>query len=107
MNAMSPLGWIVLIGAVVAGAAMIIMQHWGSIKPWLEKVWNEIKQTTLIVWNSIKDFFVQWGPAILSALTLGILPLVTLIVTHWDQIKSYTIQVWDGMLNGIRNLWTG
>jgi phage-related protein len=83
--AMGPIGLVI---AAVVGLAVLIVQHWDTIK-----------RVTLQVWGAVRDFVVgaargvlawlrsNW-PLLLAILTGPIGLAVLAIVRHWDQIKA-------------------
>lgn len=106
MDAMNPVGWVILIGAAIAGIAVLIYTHWNQIKSFLSATWDFIKSTAASVWNGITAFFKKWGVDLLAAFVPAIgLPI--LIAQHWSQITQIADQIWNGLVNWIKNLWNG
>lgn len=76
------------------GLPLLIFQHWGAIKGFLQDVWNDVY-----------GFFKQWGPLILAVLVpfIGI-PL--LIIQHWQQIATFFTRIFNGIMSALKAWWS-
>lgn len=105
----SPLTWVVVgIVALIAGLALLVA-NWDTVTAFLSETWD-----TFVAWigpaissvgdwfvnlgNGIVDFFVEWGPKFLIALTGPIGWLVAWLVTNWDSVYETATAKWDGLL---------
>jgi TP901 family phage tail tape measure protein len=90
------------IAALVAGG-VLLYKNWDTIKEKVSEVWESVKTTISNAANAVVEFLKQWGPLILVAITGPIGLLVYAVATHWDQIKQFTLQVWEAIKNFVVN----
>lgn len=91
----------ILIVAAIAAIGFVVyevIKHWDAISAYFKNFckWLVSLFSGLLTW--LKDFFSQWGPAILAVLVpfLGI-PL--LIWQHWNKIVEWLQPIFDWMCN--------
>ncbi|WP_422406975.1 hypothetical protein [Acinetobacter sp. HRXRD-152] len=102
----NPFTWIAIaIGAVIA-AVFLMWQNWDTVSKWLTESWNWIKSTAETVWNGLMEFFKEWGVVILGALGGPIGILAALIYKYWDEIKAFSIELWNSLKEYLSALWT-
>jgi hypothetical protein len=118
----SPIGWIVLLIAAIAGAAYLIIKNWDTVKAWFGTFWNWMMTSpmawllgpiTLVVrmgewivknWDVVKIWFGKfWEGMMASPLKFllgpiaGVIGAVGLIIKAWEPIKSFFSGLWDGI----------
>lgn len=103
VDAVNPIGWIVLAVAALGALAYEIYKHWDEITSATVKAWHAIENFFVNTWNNIVAFFKKEGPTIAHWLPFG--DLVVYIVTHWDQIKTTTINTWNAITKWLADAW--
>ncbi|MBP1992551.1 phage tail tape measure protein [Paenibacillus eucommiae] len=94
----NPIGLVALaIGALIA-AGIALYMNWDKVSAFLSASWEWIKETAVNVFNWLVDFFIEWGPLILAALTGPVGILVYAIVKYWDEIKEFTVNIWNSIM---------
>ncbi|MGH0775295.1 phage tail protein, partial [Bacillus mobilis] len=103
---MSPFTWIAIaVGALIA-AFILLWQNWDTVSKWLSESWNWIKSVAETVWNGLMEFFKEWGVVLLGALAGPIGVLAALIYKYWDEIKAFSIELWNSLKEYLSALWT-
>ncbi len=94
----SPVGAVVGIIMLIAGAVYLIYSNWDTLKEYFGNFFAWLKNIFGQFWEWLKNFFSQWGPTILTIIApcLGI-PL--LIWQHWDKLKEWLQPIFDWMCN--------
>lgn len=83
---------ILIIIAVIAGAAYLIYSNWDKLGPWFKQLWEGIKNVFFSVWEGIKNYLLNWT-------------LFGLIYQHWDKIDAYIRKVWGNIRAYLSNKW--
>ncbi|MGG6311562.1 phage tail tape measure protein [Paenibacillus macerans] len=98
------IGIAVAIGLAIAGIILII-KNWGTIGPWLANIWNRTWTWIKNAFNAGLQFVRTWGPVFLIVLSGPIGWIVALIVKYWDQIQTFTRNVFNGILSFFVGIW--
>lgn len=110
------IGPVLVVGAAVAGLALIwhewgddIKQVVGEAVNWvssaISNAWQWISSVTTQIWQGISAFFQKWWPTLALIFLPGVGYLIDLVVQHWDQIKNFTSQVWDSISGTLASVW--
>lgn len=121
---------VIAIAALVAG----IIYAWNNVDGFKEGViaaWNWIKESTTKVFDAVVQFIgdsidniatfftetlpnavqtvIDWlsnnWPLVLSIITGPIGAIVIAVITHWDEIKSKTVEIFNNVLDWIKKTW--
>lgn len=121
---------VIAIAALVAG----IIYAWNNVDGFKEAVvaaWEWIKETTEKVFTAVVDFIgdaidniaefftetlpaavqtvLDWlgnnWPLVVSIITGPIGALVVAVITHWDEIKDKTVEIFTAVLDWIKKTW--
>lgn len=87
---------IIMIGAAVAGAAVLIYKNWDSISAFFKDVWGRISTGAETLgawlsemWSGLKDYIVEkWNSA------------AEMVCAVWDYISSGAAAVWEAIKSG-------
>lgn len=89
---------ILLVIALIAGAAYLIYKNWDSIKAFFVRLWGSIKEIFWATWEWVKNLFLKYRP-------LGIL------ISHWEEVKTFFAGLGTTLFNAganvIRSIWEG
>ncbi|MGU5721651.1 phage tail tape measure protein, partial [Aeromonas hydrophila] len=88
----SPLGIALTALQGLAMVAGLIIANWGTIGPWLAKVWQSITVVASAAWESMKQLFFNFHP-------LGI------VIQNWGPISDWLSGLW-GDVHGKFSLFT-
>ncbi|MBQ4675592.1 phage tail tape measure protein [Aeromonas hydrophila] len=88
----SPLGIALTALQGLAMVAGLIIANWGTIGPWLAKVWQSITVVASAAWESLKQLFFNFHP-------LGI------VIQNWGPISGWLSGLW-GDVQGKFSLFT-
>lgn len=79
---------IILIVALIAGAAYLIYKNWGPIKQWFSELWDSVSLAFTLAWDGLKAWFaglpgqlVEIGRALMEGLANG-------IKSGWQWVKD-------------------
>ncbi|MDO6525428.1 phage tail tape measure protein [Motilimonas sp. 1_MG-2023] len=89
----TPVGWILLAIAAIAGAAYLIYKNWDVVKGWVADFWAFIQSECSGALAIIKFLF-DWSP-------LG------LIINNWDTVSSWLTGFWDILKSLCVGAWEG
>jgi hypothetical protein len=118
----SPIGWIVLLIAAIAGAAYLIVKNWDTVKAWFGTFWTWMMTSpmawllgpiTLVVrmgawivknWDVVKIWFGKfwaWMTAPIMEWLAGpiadVIGVVAKIKAAWEPIKAFFSDLWGGI----------
>ncbi|NUL03603.1 phage tail tape measure protein [Streptomyces lunaelactis] len=86
--AMGPVGWVI---AIVIGLAALIILNWDKIKKYTGMAWDWVWNKIKMVGQFILNYIIGWE-------------LVSFFLSHWDRIKTGTINKVAGLLSYVRGL---
>lgn len=85
---------VIAIITAIAAAAYLIYDNWGTIGPWLAKMWESVKGIFGKAWEWIKSFFLNYS-------------LPGLLIKHWGDISGMLSMFYDAGQNIMNQLWEG
>jgi phage-related protein len=102
---------IILIIALIAGAAYLIYKNWDKIAPFIKKVWDKASKAVSDAWTKIKNYVSNGAQAILNYIKN--LAIVKWLKEKWDAatammrgaVKTFTTVGGDivaGLWNGLK-----
>ena len=96
----------IIIGAIAGliTIGILVWKNWDRITVFLSDAWNRIKETAVRVFTALKDFFMEWGWAVAGVLLGPIGALGVYILTHWDEVKQKTIEIWNRIVEFFRGI---
>ncbi|WP_411676865.1 phage tail tape measure protein [Caproicibacter sp.] len=101
----NPVTWIV-IGIIALVAVIILLKtHWSQVTAWLQSTWNGFVNNIVSGFNTVKSWFTGlpgWAQ-IAMAVFLPFIGIPLLIITHWDQIKAFFANLWNGISDGAKD----
>lgn len=105
----NPVTWIVV--GIIALIAVIILlwRNWDSVVAWVKGAWNSAVQLIVNSFNWIKEKVSAVPDSILLVIA-GFMPFIgipLLIIKHWDSIKTFFPNLWNGIKQGFNNFITG
>lgn len=118
---LNPIGLIVIAVAALVAAFVIAYKKSETFRNVINKVWESIKiaffavmnfftTTVPAVFNNIVGFIKQWGPIFLLAIMGPVGLVVGLVIKYWDEIKTWTVNTWNNIVNRVStaatSIWT-
>ncbi|MCA4157647.1 transglycosylase SLT domain-containing protein [Priestia megaterium] len=92
---MNPIGLIIAAVAGLVAAFIVAYRHSETFRGFIDKLWSAIKTGATFVLNFFKN---NWK-TILIAITGPVGIAVSLVVKHWDQVKSATITAFNSVIS--------
>lgn len=92
---MNPIGLIIAAVAGLVAAFIVAYRHSETFRGFIDKLWSAIKTGATFVLNFFKN---NWK-TILIAITGPVGIAVSLVVKHWDQIKSSTVTAFNSVIS--------
>ncbi|MED4064439.1 transglycosylase SLT domain-containing protein [Priestia megaterium] len=92
---MNPIGLIIAAVAGLVAAFIVAYRHSETFCGFIDKLWSAIKTGATFVLNFFKN---NWK-TILIAITGPVGIAVSLVVKHWDQIKSSTVTAFNSVIS--------
>lgn len=80
----------VVIGAVIGGAAYLIVKHWTAVKNFFIGLWDWVKT--------------NW-PYLVAVLTGGLGIAVLVIIKNWEPIKNFFVGIWQAVRDAFVTAW--
>ncbi|HPO48690.1 MAG TPA: phage tail tape measure protein [Spirochaetota bacterium] len=122
----NPITWIVIGIAALAVGIFLVAKNWGTVSKFLISTWGTVKTFFSGLWDGIERIFQSawdfiWGGLlnnsfvqIALAVFMPIIGIPIMIIKHWgvittffNAIPSFFIGIWNGMVNGAKNVWNG
>lgn len=83
----------------------IVDKAWAGIKSAVMSTVNWFKTAIPAAFNGIVNFFKTWGVTILVVLGGPIAWVVALVIKYWDQIKTFTFEVFGAIGSWLSSIW--
>ncbi|BBP99082.1 hypothetical protein BSFA1_42110 [Burkholderia sp. SFA1] len=84
--------------AAIAEVAYLIYDNWGTIGPWMAKLWEGVKSAVVFAFDIIKAVLLNFTP--LGLIVKNWEPIVTYFAGLWDRVKGFV----DPILNAGRSV---
>lgn len=81
---------IIVVAALLAGAAYLIYRNWDTLKRWFEEYWPRIKKLAIDTWHTI----LKWAEAVKQWW-----------IRNWPQIKQTAIDTWQTIVRWAKIAW--
>lgn len=81
--------------AVIAGAALLIIQNWEGIKGGLEVIWDGIKAVFKGAADFVSEVFQAWVDFQVMK--------IEFVIEAWNKFKDAVLWVWDQIVGGIQS----
>lgn len=79
-----PVGIVIAIIALIAGAVYLIYKNWDKVKAFFLKLWAATKKIFVAAWEAIKAYFTTYSPA-------------ALIYNNWGKIVGFFDKIWSAV----------
>lgn len=107
---------ILIVIALIAGAAYLIYKNWDKIAPYIKSVWARATAYISGAWESIKTSVSNGVKAVINAILSN--PIVQFYIRVWDAVISYMgglvgrfvsigADIVNGLWNGLKSKWDG
>jgi hypothetical protein len=97
---------ILAIGAVIAlvvAGIIVAVQHWADITKWFQGIWGAFVGWWQSNWDNILNIAKIAGLVLLTIMTGGTALIVFMIVSHWTQIWSFLVGIWQNIQKAFSN----
>lgn len=117
----NPIGLVVLGIAALAAIAIVVVKNWKPISGFFVGIWHDIhdgfvapltnffEKTIPHAFNVTIDWIKKNWPEIvgllLAPMTLGVSLIVSVVVTHWNTIKTFTAKIWGDIFSFLKHTW--
>jgi hypothetical protein len=94
--------------AAIAEVAYLIYDNWGTIGPWMAKLWDGIKFVVSVAFDFIKSLLLNFTP--LGLIVKNWEPIVTYFSGLWDRVKGFINPILDAgktVFGAIGNFFSG
>lgn len=95
------LGPIGLVISIVIALAIAIYANWGTIGPWIAKLWDTIKEKTSMAWAAIKEFIVTKTIEIVTSLREKFNEAKATASSIWEALKLRMLEIVMGLVRGV------
>lgn len=100
----NPITWIILGIVALITALVLLWKNWDGVVSWIKGVWDGFVNGIIEGFNWILGLFSEM-PTWLQFAIAAFMPFIgipLLIITHWDSIKDFFVNLWNGIVNGVQ-----
>jgi hypothetical protein len=94
--------------AAIAEVAYLIYDNWGTIGPWMAKLWDGIKVVVSTAFDFVKALLLNFTP--LGLIVKNWEPIVTYFSGLWDRVKGFINPIFDAgkaVFGAVGNFFSG